>query len=139
VRVSQERGTSVGVKAQTSVELIRQLEAGLPFQTIEALREALQISIESIALLTRIPERTLARRKSDGKLSLEESERVLRLATVFERAVDLFDGDQAAANRWLKTPRRAFGGKAALEFAETEVGAAEVRDLIGRIEHGVIS
>lgn len=132
-------GRTVGLIADNPAEVVRKIEAGLPFLAIEKLQKLTGFALERLAEMARISNRTLARRKEQGKFSFEESERVLRLATVIERAIDLFDGDLAAAKRWLETPRHSFGGRPALEFAETEVGASEVRDLIGRIEHGVIS
>ena len=80
-----------------------------------------------------------SRRKSKGKFTPEESERLLRLGTVFEQAVELFEGDRAAALRWLTAPRKALEGKTPLAYARTELGAREVEDLIGRLEHGVVS
>ena len=43
----------------------------------------------------------------------EESERLLRISAVFEDAVDLFEGDVAAAVNWLTTPRKALGDRTA--------------------------
>jgi len=134
-----QHGSSVGVIADTAADVVRVLEEGLSFEAIEKLRDALGITNEQVAELTRIPIRTFARRKQEGKFDLDESERVLRLATVYERALSLFESDRDAARRWLQTPRVAFGRKSVLEFAETEVGAREVDDLIERIEYGVIS
>jgi putative toxin-antitoxin system antitoxin component (TIGR02293 family) len=136
---TREPAKSVVVPADTPIELVQKLQAGLSYQTIENLRVTMGLTTARVAELTRIPERTLARRRREGRLSQDESERVFRLASVFERAVELFDGDREAAKRWMETPRRTFGGKSALEFSDTEVGAQEVRDLIGRIEHGVVS
>ena len=58
---------------------------------------------------------------------------------VFGRALELFEGDSRAAERWLSSPKRALGGAVPSELAETEAGAREVEALIGRIEHGVFS
>ena len=63
----------------------------------------------------------------------------MRASRVFERAVDLFEGDAPAATRWLRTPQAGLGGRKPLELASTDVGAREVEDLIGRLEHGVFS
>ena len=41
--------------------------------------------------------------------------------------------------RWLASPQVGLGGAIPLEFAETEVGAREVENLLGRIEYGVYS
>ncbi|MGB7190302.1 MAG: antitoxin Xre/MbcA/ParS toxin-binding domain-containing protein, partial [Acidobacteriaceae bacterium] len=86
-----------------------------------------------------IPERTLARRKKENRLSSEESERLLRISKLFDDSLSLFDGDREAAVNWLRTPKKALRNQSPLHFARTEIGAREVENLIGRIEHGVFS
>ncbi len=73
------------------------------------------------------------------RLAKEESERLLRLSSIFEKAVELFEGDVSGAVNWLTTPKRALEGQTPLQYARTEVGAREVENLIGRLEHGVFS
>jgi putative toxin-antitoxin system antitoxin component (TIGR02293 family) len=53
--------------------------------------------------------------------------------------VQLFEGDADAARRWLTTPSKELDNTAPLDFARTELGAREVEDLIGRLEHGVFT
>ena len=48
-------------------------------------------------------------------------------------------GSAEQAQQWLKTPKKALRGKIPLENADTEIGALEVEDLPGRLEHGVFS
>jgi putative toxin-antitoxin system antitoxin component (TIGR02293 family) len=43
------------------------------------------------------------------------------------------------ARRWLGSAQVGLGGAIPLDYAETEVGAREVEDLLGRIEYGVYS
>jgi putative toxin-antitoxin system antitoxin component (TIGR02293 family) len=81
----------------------------------------------------------LARRKKAGRFEQLESERLLRLGLVFEKSLDLFEGDRAAAGRWLNAPIKGLGGQTPLALTQTELGAREVEDLIGRLEHGVFS
>jgi len=72
-------------------------------------------------------------------LTPHESERLLRLALVFEKTVDLFEGNADAARDWLNTSNKALAGESPLAMVETEIGAREVEDLIGRLEHGVFA
>ena len=44
---------------------------------------------------------------------------------------------EAAARDWLAKPARALDGETPIEHADTEAGAREVENLIGRLEHGV--
>jgi putative toxin-antitoxin system antitoxin component (TIGR02293 family) len=127
------------LRASNSAELIQQVERGFSFKTLHTLESRSGLPGAALAGLVGIPERTLARRKSKGKFTPEESERLLRLGTVFEQAVELFEGDRAAALRWLTAPRKALEGNTPLAYARTELGAREVEDLIGRLEHGVVS
>ena len=136
---ASERGAVLGLAAASVAELIQQVERGFSFKTLHALESKSGIPSPALAGMAGIPERTLARRKAAGKFTPEESERLLRLSTVFELAVDLFEGDNAAALRWLTAPRKALEGSTPLAYARTEVGAREVEDLIGRLEEGVFS
>ena len=69
----------------------------------------------------------------------DESERLLRISRVLERATSLHGGDRSIARQWLETRVPALGNQRPLDLAETESGAREVEALIGRIEHGVVS
>jgi putative toxin-antitoxin system antitoxin component (TIGR02293 family) len=133
------RGKTVGIPAYDLHDLISRVEAGLPFSAIEKLQKASGLPVSTLAELVHIPQRTLARRRATGKLSPEESERLLRIATVFEETLDLFEGDRSSARAWLSTPKKALAGETPLHFARTEIGAREVEALIGRLEHGVFS
>lgn len=97
------------------------------------------MSISEIATAIEVPERTLARRKVGGRFSSGESERLLRLSNVFEKAVALFEGNIEEAAVWLRSPKKALDGKTPLAYARTEIGARQVEDLIGSLEHGVFA
>lgn len=129
----------LGLRSASPVAVIEAIEAGFPYATLERLQSVLQLGQDDFCRLVAVPPRTLLRRKSGGRLLPDESERVLRLFRVYQLAVELFEGDQAAARRWLSAPRAALGGRSPLEMARIEVGAREVEDLIGRLEHGVFS
>jgi len=123
--------------AKDATGVVEQVRAGFPFSKFVRLEKASGLSRDALARLLGIPKRTLTRRQSDGRLRPDESDRVLRAAAIFELAHGLFEGDTAAATEWLESPQPALGGESPLAFAATEVGAREVEQLIGRLEHGV--
>lgn len=106
---------------------------------MHALETRSGIPLTQIAEIIGTPPRTLARRKAAGRLSADESEKLLRLSAVFENALELFDGDRSEALTWLASPKRELENQTPLDYARTEVGAREVENLIGRLEHGVFS
>jgi putative toxin-antitoxin system antitoxin component (TIGR02293 family) len=114
------------------------LREGLPVAAFESLRTALDIPARALAETTNIAVRTLARRKQEGRLRKDESERVLRIGALLDRATEVLEG-RDAARLWLKSPKRALGGSTPLEYADTEPGAREVEDLLTRLEYGVFS
>lgn len=72
-------------------------------------------------------------------MSPDESERLLRISTIFEKAVALFEGNVGEAVEWLTKPKKALGDKVPMSYAGSELGAREVENLIGRLEHGVFT
>jgi putative toxin-antitoxin system antitoxin component (TIGR02293 family) len=133
------RGSTLGLTASGPAELIQQVERGFSFKTLQTFESRSGLALSWLAANIGIPERTLARRKVSRRLTPEESERLLRISAIFEDAVDLFEGDAAAAVNWLTTPRKALGDRSPLAYARTETGAREVENLIGRLEHGIFS
>ena len=119
-------------------EWIPRLKAGLPVQELEALRQALDVPMERLAPLLGISRATLHRRLAAGRLDPAESDRVVRFARLLGRAAEVFES-LPNGRQWLQAPQLGVGGAIPLEYAETEVGAREVEDLLGRIEFGVYS
>ncbi|MBI2928495.1 MAG: DUF2384 domain-containing protein [Verrucomicrobia bacterium] len=115
--------------------LVNQVKNGLPAASFRVLRDAIEVSTERLARLVRISPRTLARRKV---LTPDESERILRIGQLFQRAIGVL-GDETEARSWLLAPQKALGGATPLDYAETEPGGRAVEDLLGRLEHGVFS
>lgn len=78
-------------------------------------------------------------RRRTGRLAPRESDQVIRLVTVLDAAETLFEGDRKAARHWLMRPVKGLGDVAPLELLNSEAGAREVLNLIGRLEHGVFA
>jgi len=129
----------LGLDAFDLPVLLRLIEKGFAWKTLQRFVRNTGLSVEQVADLVAIPRRTLARRKVAGRLSSQESDRLLRAARIYSRALELFDGDRDAATRWLTHANGALGGVTPIELARTEIGATEVDHLIGRIEHGIFS
>lgn len=135
----RSRGSSLGIRSSGTAELIEQLEAGFPFNALQKFASNSGVEANLLVSILAIPERTLARRRTAGRFAPDESERLLRMSIVFEKAVELFDGDVASAVQWLTTSKKALSGETPLKYSRTEPGAREVENLIGRVEYGVFS
>jgi putative toxin-antitoxin system antitoxin component (TIGR02293 family) len=107
----------------------------LKYRAVERLSAFLQASPPQLMRVIEINERTAQRRKEQGALTSEESDRLARVARVTRRAVDAF-GDEAQALEWLRRTNRTLGGTPPLELLGTDAGAELVADELGRIEYG---
>jgi putative toxin-antitoxin system antitoxin component (TIGR02293 family) len=117
---------------------VARIKAGLPVKEFDTLRALLGLTVADLARKVGISLATLSRRRRHrAALDPEHSDRILRLARLYRLAVDLYDGNEAAARTWLTRPARALDGQTPLDFADTEAGAHEVEKLIGRLEHAV--
>ncbi len=136
---SSSSGHSIGTSYANFVDQLALIDAGLPTAAIATFQRATGLSVARINDVAGITAGTYSRRLQVGRLSSGETERMLRLSRVFERAVDLYRGDVPAARQWLETPIPSLAGHRPLDLSRTEPGAREVEDLVGRIQHGVIS
>lgn len=122
----------------TPSNLVQVILAGLPVKELEDLQMSLDVPMEKLASNLGISKATLHRRKAAGKLDAGESDRVVRFARLLGRAAKVF-GNMEDAKQWLNSRQFGLGGAVPLDFAQTEVGAREVENLLGRIEYGVYS
>jgi len=127
---------------KTPVTTIRrqmeQIRAGLSFRAVQNLQKALDLPMERIASVLGMSRATLHRRKLQGKIDREASEKLVRYQSLLKKAEEVF-GDAENAREWLTHPQRGLGNAVPLEFAKSELGAREVENLLGRIEYGVYS
>jgi putative toxin-antitoxin system antitoxin component (TIGR02293 family) len=127
-----------GQAIATVHQQIERIHAGLSFRAVQNLQKALDVPLEKVASLLGMSRATLHRRKIQGKIDKEESEKLVRYQRLRAKAEDVF-GDAVSAREWLTHPQAGLGNAVPLDFAGTEIGAREVENLLGRIEYGVYS
>lgn len=129
----------LGIKATDNLKMAQKIESGLSFVMFERLGRITGLSLDRLRVAVRITPRTLTRRRNENKLSPEESDRLVSVSRLLAQSFELFEGNKVDAVKWFTSPNRALGMKPPLEVAATEIGAREVENLIGRLEHGVFT
>ena len=133
-------GTAVFQKTiDSDLGLAREVEAGFPSASLNFVMQGLHNSgLEQAAVYAVIGSaRTLQRkRKSQIRLSRDESDRLARLARMLVRTEEAL-GSRDKAMQWLAKPNRALSGVAPLQVLGSDAGALVVEQMLGRIEHGV--
>lgn len=117
---------------------IERVQAGLSFRAVQNLQKALNLPLEKIACVLGMSRATLHRRKVQGRIDPQESEKLVRYQRLLQKAEEVF-GDKESAREWLTHKQAGLGNAVPFDFAGTELGAREVENLLGRIEYGVYS
>ncbi|HEY2805774.1 MAG TPA: antitoxin Xre/MbcA/ParS toxin-binding domain-containing protein [Gemmatimonadales bacterium] len=126
---------TLGRRVRTLDDLRRLVEAGLPIEALTRVVAHVSEPSDAGALRYRIvPRATLHRRKT--QLSLEESERLERLARVAAIAEDVWEDDDKA-REFLGSPQPQLGDRRPLDLAHTELGARQVEELLMKLEYGL--
>jgi putative toxin-antitoxin system antitoxin component (TIGR02293 family) len=112
----------------------------MPIAVLVRLKEHTLLSDEDLARVLGMSRKTLQRRRKekDQLLTATEGDRAYRVARVFALARALF-GSNEAASEWLHEPHIGLGRDIPLDLLQTEAGALEVEDYLGRMGHGVVS
>jgi putative toxin-antitoxin system antitoxin component (TIGR02293 family) len=129
-------GDWLGVQAPASEsDILRLVEGRLSLSVIKRL-SALGLERAEIDEAV-IPTRTLQHRRArHERLTLEESDRVLRVMRVLSLATDLY-GNSKRALEWLRRVNPRFDGRTPLSLLKTDTGSRMVEELLVQIDEGM--
>jgi len=118
------------------VDLLAEVERGLPVRAYEAIAEALELTPAEEDRLLQVSLRTRARWKRRGRLDPATSDRLVRLARILALAVMVLESRENAV-AWLREPSDALRGRSPLAAIATDPGAEKVSNMLYQMEHGV--
>lgn len=127
--------SALGVDVGSSADLARVVLNRIPLKALGFVQRSGSFSDAEIQHFI-IPARTRRhRQEKKERLTVEESDRLVRLTRVQALAEDVF-GDTRKANTWLREGLSELNGKAPLELAQTEAGARVVEQILAKIDWG---
>ncbi len=126
---------TLGQSIRSSADLARAVQTGFPAAVLDYLRDA---GLSGPEIETAVaPARTLARRRKDGRLTIDESAAVERIARILATA-DRVLGSREAALSWLRRPQATrFGGATPLSYLQSDIGARVVEEILLQVEYGL--
>lgn len=136
ITLKDQRGAAdlAGLLGLDEQDLIEAVRKGLPYDAYERLLDVLGIPSRELAEVLMISERTLRRRRAEGQLAAEESDRLVRVARLVELTLLVFEGDAERAMQWFTRSKSRLNGESPLVRSNTELGAHEVEDMLYAIE-----
>ena len=113
----------------------REIERGIPITMLEEFSAYSGIPVKHLLEVV-IPARTLKhRRQRQEPLNLDESDRLMRVAKMYELAVKVYS-DRDGGREWLLGKKRRFDGRTALSMLRTEAGEQAVTNSLIQIDEG---
>ncbi len=133
-RALLKAGLALNISIKNTAELLQLARVGLPADSFEAFTKNNGFARKDWDWI--IPVRTLShRRKGNGRLSIEESDKLIRAAKIQALAVEVL-GSEDKATAWLHKPRAIFDGCSAMEQMKTELGAQVVEETLIQLDEG---
>ncbi len=122
-------------KQTSGFQVAEIVERGLPTTSVDVLRKEGLTFGEVHGLV--VPARTLKHRTAKKQaLSIDETDRALRVAKVLALAEQVFD-DHNKALGWLRRGNKRLNDRAPLEMLRSEVGGDLVRQMLYQIDEGI--
>lgn len=118
--------------------LSQAVKDGVEISVLEQLAALMCVEPSKLAQHLAISASTFRRRMVQGRLSGNESDRLVRAISVLDAAMNVFEGDVGAAGAWMNAPAKGLAGTP-LSLLGTSVGTGIVLDLLGQLEHGVFA
>lgn len=96
------------------------------------------LNLTAFSSLLPVSKRTIEKAKDSELLSPAVSDRVLQIASLYDFGATIL-GSTDAFKEWVQTPLIALGSKKPIQFINNDTGISMIKDLLGRIAHGVYS
>jgi putative toxin-antitoxin system antitoxin component (TIGR02293 family) len=108
----------LGIAILSEQQMVRLVESQLPLET-----------------LSRLEQHGLSKHQA---LSLEESERAVRVGRILATAQATL-GDDKVALGWLRAPKKRFDGRTPMQMLSTETGGRLVEQMLLQIDEGMFA
>ena len=129
----------LGIPGKPSeVDVVELLSKGLTKSNYLKAKDFTGFSHQDMAQILSVSTKTLETKRGKDRLSDSASERLLKLAEVAALGKAVFT-DAILFREWLHRPLRPLEGKKPADLMVNMYGLEMVRQLLGRIEHGVYS
>ncbi|HTN21488.1 MAG TPA: antitoxin Xre-like helix-turn-helix domain-containing protein [Pelobium sp.] len=119
-------------------DLLELTRRGIPKKAILGLIKRISLTIQELAGVMHINERTFQRFNDTDFVKAEYSEKAIELARLYARGEEVF-GSLDKFKIWMKTPSIVFKNNAPFALLDSSIGFGLVFNELGRIEHGIFS
>jgi putative toxin-antitoxin system antitoxin component (TIGR02293 family) len=126
-------------KFESPFDFIQIASKGVNANVIKNFRNYFNLSLNATAHMLNISEPSIYRwTKANKTLERNVSVKLFEISELFLLGSDVF-GSKENFFKWLNLSNTALGGMQPIELIQIPEGVSKIRDILGRIEHGVYS
>jgi putative toxin-antitoxin system antitoxin component (TIGR02293 family) len=122
----------------TALEKMDLIEEGISKKALESFKEKAQLDYDQLAECLNVARATLINKKGEEKFNRDVSDKIVSLVDIYSYGYQVFE-DRGRFNEWIFRPNKALGNRTPFHFMHNSFGRQEVKNLIGRIDHGIYS
>ncbi len=122
----------------TDFDILELARHGLPKRILLSLAKKISVTLQELALIMHISDRTLQRYDDNELIKTEYAEKAVELARLYARGQEVF-GSIDKFKAWMKTPLYVFKNQTPFSLLDTSIGFDMVFKELGRIEHGIFA
>ena len=124
--------------AYSDYDVLKLTRSGLSKHTLLGLAKKISITLQELANIMHISERTLQRYEDDAIVKSEYAEKAVELARLYTRGEEVF-GSMENFKSWMKLPNHIFNNETPLALLDNSYGFDMIFNELGRIEHGIFA
>lgn len=129
----------IKTRVESPFDFIHMASKGLNANIIKNFRKYFNLSLDTTAHMLNVSEPSIYRwTRANKVLDRNISIKLFEISELFLLGAEVF-GSQENFFKWLNLPNTALGGMQPKELIEIPEGVSKIRDILGRIEHGVYS
>ncbi|MBC7567722.1 MAG: DUF2384 domain-containing protein [Pedobacter sp.] len=125
-------------RSWTNFDKIASVKTGVSKDSLVSFKQAINVDYDHLSFVLGTTKTTLHKKQGNETFSPSISEKVIALMDIYRFGYQVF-GDHDKFNKWVQASNRALGNRIPLEVMDTIFGIDEVKNIIGRIQHGVYS
>lgn len=126
-------------RVESPYDFIHIANRGLNARVIKNFRIYFDLPLDTTAHMLNVSEPSIYRWiKANKKLDRNLSVKLFEISDLFLLGAEIF-GSKASFFKWLNLPNTALGGMQPQELIDIPEGVSKIKDILGRMEHGIYS
>ncbi|WP_256004987.1 type II RES/Xre toxin-antitoxin system antitoxin [Pedobacter deserti] len=122
----------------TNFEKMDFVKKGITKDSLVLFKQVIDVDYDHLSQVLGTTKTTLHKKQGNETFSASISEKVIALMDVYRFGYQVFS-NREKFNKWVTAPNRSLDNRIPLEVMDTVFGIDEVKNIIGRIQHGVYS